>query len=281
MPRLPDWLIYLLTLVGLIWVLSRVDERADAPPAPPGDLEAPAAPVDGPPLQGPSDLDPQVRVEVGPVASGVGTAFAIDANGWWLTARHVVDACDRVGVIVGRGRAVEAMEVRIARFADLALIKTDRAPDALRLDLSEGDLRLGQTAFHVGFPQGRPGEAASRLIGRETLVARGRYELEEPVLAWAEVGRTKGVIGTLAGMSGGPVFDSHGQVVGVTIAESARRGRIYTAAPDSITQLLRLNSVAPSGVKSPPLTLTNYGLEADKLRRSLTVAPVVCVAGEK
>lgn len=282
MPRLPDWLIYVLVLLGLLWMLSRVDEQADAPPAPPAELEAPAAPggVDGPLLPGPSQFDPEVMVEVGPVASGVGTAFAIDKDGWWLTARHVVDACDRVGVVVGRGRAVEAMEVRIARFADLALIKTDRAPEPLKLDLSEDDFRIGQTAFHIGYPQGRPGEAATRLIGRETLIARGRYELEEPVLAWAELGRTKGVIGTLAGMSGGPVFDAQGRVVGVTIAESARRGRIYTAAPASIVQLLKLNAVDPKGAPAPELTLTNYGLEADKLRRALAVAPVVCVANE-
>jgi S1-C subfamily serine protease len=281
MPRLPDWLIYLLVLGGLLWALGQVDERADAPPAPPPELEAPPAAIEGPLLPGPSQFDPEVMVEVGPVASGVGTAFAIDSNGWWLTSRHVVDACDRVGLVVSRGRAVEAMEVRIARFADLALIKTDRAPDPLLLDLTEDDFHIGQTAFHVGYPQGRPGEAATRLIGRETLVARGRYELQEPVLAWAELGRTKGVIGTLAGMSGGPVFDTQGRVVGVTIAESARRGRIYTAAPASVAQLLKLNSVEPSGAAAPSLTLTNYGLEADKLRRSLSVAPVVCVADHR
>jgi S1-C subfamily serine protease len=281
MPRLPDWLIYILVLAGLLWVLGRVDERADAPPAPPPELESSADTGDGALLPAPSQFEPEVMVEVGPVTSGIGTAFAIDARGWWLTARHVVDACDRVGLVVSRGRAVEAVEVRVARFADLALIKTDRAPESLALDVTEDDFRIGQVAFHVGFPQGRPGEAATRLIGRETLIARGRYELQEPVLAWAELGRTKGVIGTLAGMSGGPVFDAQGRVVGVTIAESARRGRIYTAAPASVVQLLQLNDVAPKGAPAPALTLTNYGLEADKLRRSLAVAPVVCIAGPK
>jgi S1-C subfamily serine protease len=281
MPRLPDWLIYVLVLVGLLWALGRITERADAPPAPPPEMDAAVESPDGPLLPAPSQFDPEVMVEVGPVTSGIGTAFAIDVQGWWLTARHIVDDCQRVGLIVGRGRAVEAAEVHVARFADLALVKTDRAPEALALDVNEDDFHIGQVAFHVGFPQGRPGEAATRLIGRETLVARGRYELQEPVLAWAELGRTKGVVGTLAGMSGGPVFDAQGRVVGVTIAESARRGRIYTAAPASVLQLLQLNDVAPSGAPAPSLTLTNYGLEADKLRRSLAVAPVVCIADQE
>lgn len=65
-------------------------------------------------------------------------------------------------------------EVKRALFADIALLRTDQAPAALALDTSErGRFRkIGQRAFHVGFPQGRPGEAYSRLIGRETLVAR-------------------------------------------------------------------------------------------------------------
>jgi hypothetical protein len=137
---------------------------------------------------------------------------------------------------------------------------------------------VGQRAFHVGFPQGRPGEAYSRLIGRETLVARGRYDLEEPVLAWAEMGRTSGVRGSLAGISGGPALAANGQVIGVTVAESARRGRIYTAAPSSILRLLRVEQVEPGGAPGPRLSPDNYGQESDDLRRSLAVAQVVCVA---
>lgn len=271
---LPDWLIYFLVFAAILFVVFQADDEADAPPAPPDDG------VSGALLPAPSAFDPEVLVEVGPVASGIGTAFAVDADGWWLTARHVVDACDRVGLVVARGQAAPVREVRVARFADLALLRTDRAPDPLELDRTETDFRLGQTAFHIGYPQGEPGEAASRLLGRERLVARGRYDLDEPVLAWAELGRTQGLFGSLAGMSGGPVVDGDGRVIGVTIAESARRGRIYTASPASIVQFLSLHDqeVAPEGAPGGRFTLDNYGTEADRLRRGLSVAQVVCVA---
>lgn len=273
--RIPDWLIYMLVVGAIVWVLFRLDDPDDeAPPSMPGS-EAIGAVL--PPA---SVFDPEVLVEVGPATSGVGTAFAIDQTGWWLTARHVVADCDEVGLIVGRRAAARVKTIKPAPFADIALLKTDRAPEALAINTKESNLHFGQLAYHVGFPQGRQGEAVSRLYRREKLVAHGRYDSEEPVLAWAELGRTRGLNGSLAGMSGGPVFDSEGNVIGVTIAESARRGRIYTASPASIAKLLGLANIEPEGEPAPPMTRANYGPKADQLRRSLAVAQVVCVTGE-
>lgn len=269
---IPDWLLYIIVIAAVVFVLFRIDNRADAPEA------LPDAPEAGSFLPPPSTYDPEVLVEVGPISSGMGSAFAISRDGWWLTARHVVDGCQHVGLIVSRGAAARVIEVRRALFADLALLRTNRAPETLALDTSERQFQIGQRAFHVGFPQGQPGEAYSRLIGRETLVARGRYASEEPVLAWAEQGRTSGIRGSLAGISGGPALASNGQVIGVTVAESARRGRIYTAAPSSIQRLLRVEQIEAEGAPAPRLTADNYGQESDDLRRDLAVAQVVCVA---
>lgn len=272
MRLVPDWLLYIIVIAAVVFVLFRVDQRADAPEALPEQGDA------GSFLPPPSAYDPEILVEVGPVASGMGSAFAISEDGWWLTARHVVDGCQKVGLIVSRGTAAPVREIKRALFADLALLRTDQAPVALAIDTSERNFQVGQRAYHVGFPQGRPGEAYSRLIGRETLVASGRYDVEEPVLAWAELGRTSELRGSLAGMSGGPALASNGQVIGVTVAESSRRGRIYTAAPSSILRLLRVEQVQAGGAPAPRLSPDNYGQESDDLRRSLAVAQVVCVA---
>lgn len=269
---IPDWLLYIIVITVVVFVLFRIDRRADAPEA------LPESPQAGAFLPPPSAYDPEVLVEVGPVASGLGSAFAISEDGWWLTARHVVDACDRVGLIVSRGAASPVRDVKVALFADLALLRTDRAPTALALDTSERRFQVGQRAYHVGFPQGRPGEAYSRLIGREKLIARGRYDIEEPVLVWAELGRTSGLRGSLAGISGGPALAANGQVIGVTVAESSRRGRIYTAAPSSILRLLRVEQVQATGRPAPRLSPEDYGQQSDNLRRTLAVAQVICVA---
>lgn len=271
---IPDWLLYIVVIAAVVFVLFRIDDRRDAPET------LPDMPETGAFLPPPSIYDPEVLVEVGPVASGMGSAFAISADGWWLTARHVVDGCARVGLVVSRGAAAPVQEIKRALFADLALLRVDRVEAPLAIDTSEREFQIGQRAYHVGFPQGRPGEAYSRLIGRERLIATGRYKVEEPVLVWAELGRTSGLRGSLAGMSGGPAFASNGQVIGVTVAESARRGRIYTAAPSSILRLLRVEQVGAEGAPAPRFTPDNYGQESDDLRRALAVAQVVCVAGD-
>ena len=268
---IPDWLLYIVVIAVVVTLLFGIDQRSNAPEA------LPDATQTGAFLPPPSVYDPEILVEVGPQSSGLGSAFAISPDGWWVTARHVVDACTRVGIIVSRGAAAPVRQVKVSLFADLALLKTDRAPVGLAIDTSERQFQVGQRAFHVGFPQGRPGEVYTRLIGRENLIARGRYDVDEPVLTWAELGRTSGLRGSLAGMSGGPAFDANGEVIGVTIAESARRGRLYTASPSTILHMLRIEQVRAQGSAAPRFTADNYGQQSDALRRSLAVAQVVCV----
>ncbi len=267
---IPDWLIYIIAIFAIVMVMFRLDQRVETPAWSPQDF-----PGAGDMLPPPSVFDPEILVEVEAAAPGLGTAFAINSDGDWLTARHVVDGCAEVAILVGRDRALPAT-VRAARFADLALLKTEPVPEAIALHLDEGELVRGQAAYHVGFPQGQPGEAASRLVGRERLVARGRYSSEEPVLAWAETSRTWGIDGSLAGMSGGPALDAQGRVIGVTIAESPRRGRLYTASPSSIRQWLELERVEPQGEPTAPMDGRNYYRRADELRREMVVRPVVC-----
>src|SRR5690606_11347711 len=166
--------------------------------------------------------------------------------------------------------------VRLATQADIAVLITDGGPPALEIETRP--MRVGERAFHPGFPQGQPGEASSRLLGRETLKVRGRGERDEPVLAWAEVGRTAGLEGTLAGLSGAPALDGQGRVMGVTIAESPRRGRIYTTAPETFGPAVNDLATSPAEPLKAPITIDNYGRAADVLRRDLRVAQVVCLS---
>lgn len=271
-PRLPDWAVYAAITVALLFAALGRDERADAPPPPPkssdplGEALGPASP-----------FDPAVVVDV-PAKAGpaAGTAFSISRTGVWMTARHVVDGCKRTAIVVGPGTGV-AVNVRIDPKGEAALLYTEGGAAPLPLALAE-PLRRGQRAFHPGFPQGAPGEASSRLLGRENLVVRGHGARTEPVLVWAETGRTEGLTGTLGGLSGAPALDAQGRVLGVTIAESPRRGRIYTTAPEVVRSTLAANGRrTDAAAVGETITPQNYFYVADDLRRELQVAQVVCL----
>lgn len=271
-PRLPDWLIYASVVVALLIAAVGRQERSDAPEPPP-----PAPELEGAALGPASPFDPSVVVDVSDeTGPAVGTAFSIADTGVWLTARHVVDGCGTTAIVVGDGRGVAA-RTQIDPRGEAAILTTDGGAPALPLGVTDR-LRRGERAFHLGFPQGKPGEATSRLIGRENLVVRGLGARTEPVLVWAETGRTEGLRGSLGGLSGAPALDAQGRVIGVTIAEAPRRGRIYTTAPETVEATLastHRSYVTPGNL--PAITPQNYFRVADGLRRDLRVAQVVCL----
>lgn len=271
-PRLPDWLVYLAVVLALLIAAVGRQEQADAPPPPP--------PVPGEetvPLDPSSPFDPAVVVDVpAEIQPGVGTAFSIADSGVWVTARHVVDGCARTAIVVAEGRGVAA-KVEIDPRSEAAVLITDGGAPPLPMGL-RAPLHKGDRAFHPGFPQGEPGEATSRLLGRENLVVRGRGARTEPVLVWAETGRTEDLKGSLGGLSGAPALDPAGRVIGITVAESPRRGRIYTTTPESIAGALSLTRHPPASFAvGEPITTDNYYRVADALRRDLRVAQVICL----
>jgi S1-C subfamily serine protease len=272
-PRLPDWLIYATVVVAILVVSMARRENADAPPPPPppnaeeGALLGPQAPFD--PMR-------VVQAPGGALAPVSGTAFAVAGQGRWLTAAHVVEDCKKAAILLGGGHAIPA-DVRRFPKGDVALLVSAGAPTALPIAPARS-LREGQRAYATGYPQGAPGEVAVRLLGRERLRLKPwRGAPSETVLAWAEVGRTEGLKGSLSGLSGAPMLDGQGRVVGVTIAERPRRGRIYTTAPEGVSPALKTMAPAQEPAIGEVITVDNYGRVADSFRRDLRVAQVVCL----
>lgn len=273
--RIPDWFVYTVVLTGVLYaLLTHSDGAEDVPEPVPEDIIFPDVT-----LPAPSIFDEKVLVEVDDSPSpGIGTAFALARNGMWMTARHVVEDCRDLALQIGNSTIVPVVKYETDHDADLALLYTDGGPEPVVLGLDR-ELKVGQFGFHIGYPQGRPGEVTSRLLARSTLSTYGRYSNSEPVLAWAESGRTRNLNGSLGGISGGPVFNTAGQALGVTIAESPRRGRIYTTAPQTTQSFIDMEADVPTdGDQTRGLTARNYGAEGDSLRRNLTVVKVICRA---
>ncbi len=275
-PRLPDWTIYGAVVLALVIASIGRRENADAPAPPPpapGQADMPLGPA--------SPFDPAVVVEMQPALQPTsGTAFSIADQGVWITARHVIEGCGQVAIVVAEGRGV-ATRVSVETTGDAAVLVSDGGSPAMPvIPISDARrLKRGDRAFHPGFPQGRAGEVASRLLGRENLMVRGRGARTEGVLVWAEVGRTDTLKGPLSGLSGAPALDAAGRVIGVTVAENPRRGRIYTTTPETLLEAMTAAGQPASRFATGEAVNTeNYGRVADALRRDLRVAQVVCLA---
>ena len=270
-PRPPEWLVYGAIVGGLLLLSFSRREKANAPEAPPpmpGEAQMP--------LAASSPFSTSRVVPVGAhVETAAGSAFSVGDAGVWMTARHVLDGCRQSAIVVAAGRGVAAHLKAVE--GDVAVLTTEGGSPALPIAAAT-DLRPGQRGFLPGYPGGRPGEAASRLLGPQQMRGHGRGAPVATLLAWAEIGRTDGLKGSLAGLSGAPVLNAAGDVVGVTLAEAPRRGRVYTASPETVKRAL-----AVAGVKPPPpgtgqpISVENYGRVADGLRRDLRVAQVVCL----
>ena len=230
-------------------------------------------------LDAPSASDPAFSIAVPwEKRNSIGTAFSLDRSGVWMTARHVVDGCARVLVVTAPRRGVRVRQTYIHPHADLAVLQTRGGAAAVQF--TQRTLRRGQTGYHFGFPKGKPAAIQSVLIGQRRMRSVGRYNVIEPVVAWADRVRVPDSYGGLGGISGGPVMDGRGTIVGVTVAGSKRRGRIFTTALTSIAAALE-RSGAPAeggGGRRGAIDGRNFADVGADLRRRLTVALVYCAA---
>jgi S1-C subfamily serine protease len=163
-----------------------------------------------------------------------GSAVFVSDHGHLVTARHVVDGCGAVAVILPDDRRVRAQVVRTADETDLALLKVDHDPVSI-VELAPqpgqnpgADLREGiREATAIGFP------ALGRMVVRPVSMPApvlGRRDLPPgPVARLVLQARVH------AGHSGGPVVDPQGRLIGILVARLDRAAvfaKVGTLPPD-------------------------------------------------
>ncbi len=140
--------------------------------------------------------------------TGQGSGFFISADGYAVTNNHVVDGADKVEVTTDDGKTHTAKVIGTDARTDLALIKVEGASNFQFAKLSDSKPRIGDWVLAVGNPFGLGGTVTAGIVsamGRD--IGNGPYD--DFIQIDAPVNK---------GNSGGPAFNTAGEVVGVNTA---------------------------------------------------------------
>jgi serine protease Do len=145
-------------------------------------------------------------------SEGQGSGFLIDASGYIVTNNHVAGGAEEITVTLQDGRKFEATLVGSDARTDLALLKIE-ASGLPYVAFGDSDrARVGDWVVAIGNPFGLGGTATAGIIsarGRDIRFNQSQYNDNDYLQLDAPIN---------FGNSGGPVFNTAGQVVGVNTA---------------------------------------------------------------
>jgi serine protease Do len=137
-----------------------------------------------------------------------GSGFIISSDGYVVTNHHVVENVTEVSVTLDDGKTVPATIVGTDKRTDLALLKIKEGGPYQHVDFATLPPRVGDWVIAVGNPFGLGGTVTAGIIS-----ARGRDIGAGPYDDFLQVDAPVN-----RGNSGGPTFNTQGQVVGVNTA---------------------------------------------------------------
>jgi serine protease Do len=157
-----------------------------------------------------------------------GSGFFISQDGYLITNAHVVQDGSEYTVIMDDGSELEAKLIGKDERTDLALLKVD-GDDFTYVSLSQSEPKVGQWVLAMGNPFGLGGSVSAGIISaRHRDIGSGPYD--NYLQVDAPVNR---------GNSGGPIFNTSGEAVGVATAIYSPSGGnvgIAFAIPANIVQ---------------------------------------------
>jgi len=160
----------------------------------------------------------------------IGSGFVVSAGGLIVTCNHIVAAAAPLVVYLADGRSVPASLVVADVPNDLAVIRIDLAGLVPAVLGDSESVREGQLAIVVGRPPG----ASSETVAQGIVSGVGRTGS----IAGAARGSQQELFGLIqtdaymdAGLTGGPLLDAGGTVVGVSDSEIAGADGVGFAVP--------------------------------------------------
>lgn len=144
---------------------------------------------------------------------GAGSGFIIDPRGYILTNYHVVEGAQSIEVVLGDQSRYAAKYIGADQRNDVALIKIEPKGKQLTvLKLGDsGGIQVGQKVLAIGNPFGFESTLTTGVVsatGRTVQTSQSTF-IEQAIQTDAAINR---------GNSGGPLIDTHGDVIGINSA---------------------------------------------------------------
>ncbi|HRH46002.1 MAG TPA: trypsin-like peptidase domain-containing protein, partial [Pyrinomonadaceae bacterium] len=150
---------------------------------------------------------------------GLGSGVLVSSDGKILTAAHVVQAADYVSVEFIDGTRAAAHVMASYPLADVALLQLESFPaNMVPAKLGDSDkMQVGDDIFIIGAPYGLShsltvGHVSGKHVSDETLGSLSKIEIFQTDAAINQ------------GNSGGPMFNTDGEVVGIVSRIVSRSG---------------------------------------------------------
>lgn len=141
--------------------------------------------------------------------SSIGSGFIISKDGFIVTNNHVIDEASEINVSLNDGTKYKAKVIGVDRKTDLALLKINPTKDLKFVKFGDSSkARIGDWVIVIGNPYGLGGSVSVGIVS-----ARGRDinngQTDEFIQTDAAINK---------GNSGGPMFNSKGEVIGISSA---------------------------------------------------------------
>jgi len=140
---------------------------------------------------------------------GQGSGFILDTQGHILTNNHVIDNAQSVEVTLWNKKRYKATVIGADRNHDIALLQIRGATDLQPATLADSkNLMVGQRVYAIGNPFGFSGTMTRGIISAiRSIGMPSGNKIEDAIQTDASVN---------PGNSGGPLLNSHGEVIGIT-----------------------------------------------------------------
>lgn len=139
----------------------------------------------------------------------LGSGFIISGDGYIITNNHVIDKAEAITVILSDNSKEEAKLIGVDKKTDIALIKINTTKKLVPVTFGNSDtIRVGDWVLAIGNPFGLGGSVTAGIVSAKSRdIESGPYD--NFIQTDASINQ---------GSSGGPMFNTTGEVIGINSA---------------------------------------------------------------